>query len=575
MGTFLGNLQVLNAAEKAVSALLPRAVVGQWSERFVTVLDEAYGIGTVARPARLLSGKLPEAVVLSAALADSDLLELAVWQGGKRITLRAHVPYGGVSKRGDPKKFCRMLGLPPEDEKRLKAVWAKGNAEEQLELTAALLGAPLGYRADHPPEGRVVRNAARVDDWLARHPDPPKVKNQTRAEEIQCLVGYAAASAAGGYQEALRAVLCSRPHAGGGCCPEEDVVLRPGPSGCLEEWEECRDIVRFRPELRQSGDRVFAWWLHLENGWGGAEGSRSMLLADSWNALTCPFCFPLDGRDRECQVFWSVEDGGLLAWINSVGVLEADWRITAPEELVRYAPDGSVRWRRTLNKGERSSRPAMLGRDVVWLNGDAEWVGVALADGRTCARVPRAPGMELLDCPSQSGELWAVKNWFDRETMQTEYQLVRMDWKGNVLQSGDLPARLSNGVDGLMFLRDGVLFYAYDEGLWLLDRDTLSVRRGTADHRSYVDASLDGMGRVWVQVGGSTVEAYDQDGNLLSRHRLKGSILGRYLDDQGRLCAAAYSESKGKEDVRFDGAGEIYFPKFDPKKEIVRVYRLA
>ena len=71
------------------------------------------------------------------------------------------------------------------------------------------------------------------------------------------------------------------------------------------------------------------------------------------------------------------------------------------------------------------------------------------------------------------------------------------------------------------------------------------------------------------------MEAYDQDLKLLSRHRLKGSIMGRYLDDQGRLCAVTYSESKGKNDVRFDDEGNLYFPGFDKNKEIVRVYRLS
>lgn len=577
MGTFLGNLQVYGAPLAEVSALLPKAAVGQWSERFVTVLAPDFGLGSVDRPARALSKKLPQTAVLSVGLADSDLLELAVWQDGRRLTVRAHMPYDGVPKRGDPKVFCRAFGLPPEDEKRLKAVWAKGDAEEQLELTGCLLGAPLWCEAEYPPEEQAVRDAARVDRWLAQHPDPPRVKNQTRAEEIQFLPGYTARWDTSVHGGALQGIWCQRPREGGGCRPEEDVVFRPGPSGCLEEWAECRKIAKFRTDLKHTGGRVFALWLHLENGWSGTEGSYSMLLADSWNVLPCPFRFALDGRDRECQVFWSMEDGGLIGWVHSCGIFDEDWKILDPDELVCYAPDGGVRWRRPLNEGKRSGYPEILHNNTMWLKSDMGWVGLDPADGRECTRIPEEPGieLELLDCPSEPGELWAVRSWFEREKRSTEYRLLRLDRNGKVLQRGSLPAHLSRSLGGLVFLRDRILFYSFDEGLWLLDRNTLSVLKGMADHRTYVDAVPDSLGRIWVQVGDSTMEAYDQDLKLLSRHRLKGSIMGRYLDDQGRLCAVTYSESKGKNDVRFDDEGNLYFPGFDKNKEIVRVYRLS
>lgn len=209
MGTFLGNLTVLGAPTEAVAALLPGTTVGRWSERFVTVLHDSYGMGTVERPARTLSKALPQATVLSTALVDSDLLELTVWQGGNRVTTRAHFPYDGVSKRGDAKRFCAALGLPEEDIPRLKALWAKGDAEEQLELTANLLGAPLYCDTQAVPTEIVRRDARRVDDWLAQRPDPPKVRNQTKAQLIQELTGveipHVFYQGSGGYYQFCRA----------------------------------------------------------------------------------------------------------------------------------------------------------------------------------------------------------------------------------------------------------------------------------------------------------------------------------------------------------------------------------
>lgn len=40
MGTTVSNLQIFGAAESAVKAALPKALVGQWSERFVTACPD-------------------------------------------------------------------------------------------------------------------------------------------------------------------------------------------------------------------------------------------------------------------------------------------------------------------------------------------------------------------------------------------------------------------------------------------------------------------------------------------------------------------------------------------------------
>ena len=70
MGTKLGNLQIRGASVEEVSALLPKALVGQWAEGVVSVYHEDFQWGTVEREGKKLSRKLPGAVVLAAALFD-------------------------------------------------------------------------------------------------------------------------------------------------------------------------------------------------------------------------------------------------------------------------------------------------------------------------------------------------------------------------------------------------------------------------------------------------------------------------------------------------------------------------
>lgn len=49
MGTSLSNLQILGAEESSVRAALPKAVVGRWSERFVTACPGELSFGPLNR----------------------------------------------------------------------------------------------------------------------------------------------------------------------------------------------------------------------------------------------------------------------------------------------------------------------------------------------------------------------------------------------------------------------------------------------------------------------------------------------------------------------------------------------
>lgn len=117
-------------------------------------------------------------------------------------------------------------------------------------------------------------------------------------------------------------------------------------------------------------------------------------------------------------------------------------------------------------------------------------------------------------------------------------------------------ASLSAGVRGgfceVLVSQKQILLYQYDQGIWLLSPLDLSILAGSEDHREYLDATVDGAGRIWLFVA-EEVEAYDKDLTILSRHHLRGSLLHHYLDRKGRLCAVTYDE----------------------ENHMIRVYRLA
>lgn len=77
-------------------------------------------------------------------------------------------PYEGTNKAENPAVFCAALGLPTKDEKRLRAVWKKGNATDFNEgiwlLNVATLAVKQELRSKAQVYGRVVDGRGRF--WV-------------------------------------------------------------------------------------------------------------------------------------------------------------------------------------------------------------------------------------------------------------------------------------------------------------------------------------------------------------------------------------------------------------------------
>ena len=123
MGTTVSSLQILGVPEQAVRDALPRALVGQWSARFVTACLDDMFFQQLDRKAGTLSKKLG-CTVLSVSMFDGDVLTLSVYQNGKFLTRHSVDPESERCKAGNPKLFCSALGLPEELAPKLKRLFA-------------------------------------------------------------------------------------------------------------------------------------------------------------------------------------------------------------------------------------------------------------------------------------------------------------------------------------------------------------------------------------------------------------------------------------------------------------------
>lgn len=472
MGSKFGNIQVLNTSVEELGALLPKAVVGQWSERFVTALSEHYALGTVEREGQKLSRRVA-GPVLTVGLFDDDLLSLTLYQGGKRLT--EHVlTYEGTNKAGNPAVFCAALGLPAEDEKRLRAVWKKGNACEQLDLTQKLVAAPLNYNERWQPDARVTRDAEAVDGWLNERPAPPKLKNKTKAELIQELRNYK--------------------------------------SGGNDSFPGTAD------------DSIYCFYtVHEEAGYT-LEGSRVYTPEE-------------DGR-------LSPREGAFPGVIQRMGAL---WR--------KEGCTPRFYWDGRLYCNCESAESGM-----VYLDSNGQKIA--------CVEVKREKGLELL-C-AEGGSAWFTQHAPYEGVSQID--LVRRD--KNLRQQAAV--RLTGyGVDHAVPGLNGTLLFAHSGyGLWLFDAESLAVRATVFSKENYGGVWKDNHGRFWVLAGNSTLEGYNNSLHLLSRHRVKGRVIGCYCDSMGGFCAVTTEEAQ-RNNVTWENDGEMWFRPVGRKRDIVRVYRIT
>lgn len=529
MGTKLGNLHVKGASPEQVSALLPGALVGRWSEGFVSAYHEDFQWGSVERKGRKLSRKLPQAVVLSAALFDDDVVNFELFQAGKRLTGHLLNPYEDQNKPGNVKLFREVLDLPAEDEKRLRALWKKGDACEQLELTAALLAAPLWADAEMPPKEKALRDATKVDAWLAEHPDPPKVKNVTKAQLLQEEGGLAWGPGLRDWGGSGRRYFSRAVE--GGRIITEGWIYRYTPAGPLEREEKaywyCEGDYPLVGENVCYGiapDRVLGGRELGQEMWGGCyTGWGIRLLWDSAGHLE----LPLDIKG-DIHRIWSLPGGG-------IGIITAELPETGEWEywLRQYTPEGRA-------AGEKKL-PGSLAD--IWLEEGffvrSEEKELILLDwsGEELLRWKKDLG---LYCCATEGDLLFLEREGDKSF------LLRLDRTGKELaRSSELP-RSFLGSYHVCEANDGkhLFLSMYQEGLYLLDRKSL-IMVWSQPRKDYVNwEPQDGAGRYWVLSGSSTLEAYDRDWTLVSRHRLKGEVFDTRLDRSGRLLACTHQSNK-------------------------------
>ena len=540
MGTKLGNLHIRNATVEEVAPLLPGAIVGQWAEGFVSAYSEEYQWGSVEQAGKKLSRKLPAATVLTAALFDSDVVSFEVYEAGKRLTAHLLNPYEDINRAGNPKVFCEALGLPPEDEKRLRTLWKKGDAEEQLELTGALLGLPLYHDPEVMPKEPARRDTETVDTWIAQRPDPPKVKSVTKAELLQEESGFVIAGAENSeYIFSANATEYGHSITDGWLYryTSEGPLVRETRTDWPYEVKYPQEMLGETVCYSIGQNRVLWCYTIMKSTDDRNDGWSCWGVRVIWDSAGL-LDLPLDIEGTVHRI-WSTPDGG-------IGVVTTEWPEwpdlsgSSLNVLIRYAPNGSRSYRKELPKEAWNWVWLDNGFYAISPKGEMlffDWEGNQIF--RMENPIPpysRYCGMAgediLLLCREDKSHYLSQGDYFISRRDKTGHELAR-----SPIMSGPIISQ-----EDVRDAEDGkhIFVLMYKERFFLLDRETMEIVWQQPRKEFIFWCRVDGKGRRWLKVESSTLEGYDPAGNLVSRHRLKGEIMNTRLDQSGRLIAYTY-----------------------------------
>ena len=536
MGTTLVNLHIFDGDEQQLRSLLPNAVVGRWSDRFVSIYFEDFEPKLNDKIIKTLSKNIKQPI-LRAWIFDSDAVGFDVYKDGKCIVEHNMDPDGnnghnrnngnnghnGFNKMGSISIFCENLMLPAEDERRLRAVWKKGSAEEQMGLTALLLGLPLNYNSKVLPDRMHFRDVKIVDQWIAERPALPRIKNETKATLAQELPKFR----------------WNYPYDGELYCSVEpyddeydydvaqfwitgaDGLLQPG---CSADGNLA---------LRSSQGRILG--LNIPN--GTVDFDSAKLLPVGYKAEGTAFFMP---------------DGGLLWWLGPNGYSRDKTTLT------RCSRDGSVLWRKD---GDFSGTGffSCLDDEIILTpvtdvircgtHWGTHWLErVDGMTGETIEKLPRPFGLGTWSKAFNAGQWWITHDGLsslDEKRVKQLALLTKLDAKLQPLAEIPLPKY----TQAIFFSPDNSLVYVFftKEQVMVLNAESLAVENVLNDKTYLMPRKFDIAGRFFLQRGGSTIEAWDAMlKKPLSRHKLKGEIMGSHINDQGIICVVTWSSDEKK-----------------------------
>lgn len=503
MGTTIVNIHVYGGDERQIRELLPETLVGNWSENFISVYPSELEIDFGVKMSKALSRKVSQPI-LHTWLYDSDAVGFAIYQSGRTIAQHFMSPDEIYNRMGNIPLFCETLDLSADDTKRMRRIWKKGNAEEQVWLTGLILGVPLNHDYYYPPEKMCVRDVEAADKWLAERLEPKKITSETKAVLLQELVDFRFEALNGSGQYCSATPL----EVGWNTYDYDELIFwKVNKDGTISPGYTVTEFLDFFPTA--SKER----FIGLDDGF---------VKFDSANLL------PIGYQIGNSHYHRFLPDGGFLR--ESSG-------------LVRYASDGAEMWKK--NRGRMTDYMMTINNEMIFVSTSRNINLLERVDGMTGELIEKRE-FNIGSIPNpqhkinHNGMVWLAHD-HRSENGEYGYALTKLDTNLQIVGQLSLPTF----VQRIFHSPDGAYIYVffYQSQVMVVNAETLTIAHTLIDKSFLAPHGFDASGRFWIQRGNSTIEAWDEIlSKTLSRHKLKGMISGSHKDDQGNICVATNAE---------------------------------
>lgn len=495
MGSKFCNLNVFGGDLAAVEAQCPGLAARAVSPGWITAAgDGETDWGEIRKLAKRLS---KDWIVLYTEYFDDDYVDFSVYRDGRRAARHVPAAYEGFPRiAGKPRAWAELFGLSPEMEKALRTVFQETSPERSLRLLECVLGCPLWvdgeFLADaQPPEPDCLR------DYLAQKAAERKIRNATKLTLLDEQVGdfdytYPQLRWEDGDRKSIWAVR------DGKLWRLFEAEL-PGRVSAASEGEGefllvLNQAIMLPEEDSDGADYRNHYWAYFLSEDGtlrdtldlGEEAAALGGFLDRDRIFLDRDCYDLRARRWE----WPLEEG--LAVSGSPPCRLSGGRVAlrcyrgSTEYLITFLPDGSERVTREL--------PSDCGKGGILAYGD----GLLLNLGR-----------ELVCYDAYLTERWRA-------------QLREGAW------APDFYEMQLDETSKMLYLQAYDRVISFD----LRQHRIRAERQLAAGEHCFLHGVLPGVGAVML-VGDSTIQVWDADLKLISRHRTKGAIT-RFLRQDGK-----------------------------------------
>lgn len=187
MGTTFANMHIKNIKPAEGEMLIPGSLVKQFNPEWVTITAENFQAGTMERLAKKVSKKI-NTPVLSVEVIDEDVLMLNIFREGKAVA--RHVSgsgYGFIKNIGKAARFVKELELLESYTDYFKWILKCEDPDKALQLLEKVLALPLWIDYRMIVEGYVDFKNIKLDldfvqNYIKEKKASEKIKNVTKAK---------------------------------------------------------------------------------------------------------------------------------------------------------------------------------------------------------------------------------------------------------------------------------------------------------------------------------------------------------------------------------------------------------